>query len=85
MTLDQAKFIVRVLTYQRGFTDPDPTTARELKRIGERYNELKATLSFQDSAQQAQAEWLQQAAQPICPVERGEIGIVHAHVADLKK
>lgn len=23
--------------------------------------------------------------QPECPVERGEIGIVHAHVADLKK
>jgi hypothetical protein len=23
--------------------------------------------------------------QPTCPVERGEIGIVHAHVADLKK
>jgi len=30
------------------------------------------------------AVFLMEPLQPTCPVERGEIGIVHAHVADLK-
>lgn len=59
MTSEEAKFIVRVLTYQRGFTDPDERIAIELGEIRARYNDLKKKLSFQDSADSARAEWLE--------------------------
>ena len=64
MSADEAERIVRVLTYQRGFTDLEPDIAEDLLAISRRYNELKKTTDFMSASIQAKAEWLLTKTQP---------------------
>lgn len=50
--------IVTVLMYEHGFTDPDPKISAEVKWISDRYRELKLSMSFEEAAHTARAEWL---------------------------
>lgn len=56
--LEAADLIARVLSYQPGFTDPDPVVAEHLRYISDRYNDLKMRHSFEESSRIAKSEWV---------------------------